>query len=119
MGLASGSRGASVWGSGTYFARDPKYVCDGGFCLRLPNGAMQCLVCLLMTGMPTLGDPNHKGVLPIRQKPHRYNSAVDSLSSPEIFVIGHPGQAYPAYLITFQPLRYYYELHLPVGALRL
>jgi len=103
--LASGTRAASVWGSGTYFARDPKYVCDGGFASRTSTGHFQCLICLIMTGMPCLGDPNHRGVLPIRQSPHRYNSAVDSLSSPEIFVLQHPGAAYPAYLITFQPVR--------------
>eukprot|EP00401_Gymnodinium_catenatum_P039099 CAMPEP_0117458832 /NCGR_PEP_ID=MMETSP0784-20121206/1145_1 /TAXON_ID=39447 /ORGANISM="" /LENGTH=738 /DNA_ID=CAMNT_0005252385 /DNA_START=37 /DNA_END=2252 /DNA_ORIENTATION=- len=28
--LASGTRGASLWGSGTYFARDAKYVAEGG-----------------------------------------------------------------------------------------
>eukprot|EP00913_Durusdinium_trenchii_P023038 g21632.t1 len=30
--LASGSRSTTLWGSGTYFARDAKYVADGGFC---------------------------------------------------------------------------------------
>jgi len=101
--LASGSRGSSVWGLGTYFARDAKYVSDGGFCPPGKAGTRQMLMCLLMTGMPCLGDPGHKGVLPFRQRPHRYNSSVDSLSSPEIFIIQHPGAAYPAYLITFQP----------------
>jgi len=100
--LASGTRGANVWGSGTYFARDAKYVADGGFCGQpAADGTRQMLVCLLMTGVPCLGDPEHKGVLPFRNKPHRYNSAVDSLSSPEIFIVQHPGSALPAYLITF------------------
>jgi len=100
--LASGTRGLSVWGLGTYFARDAKYVSDGGFCPQAPDGTSVVLMCLLMTGMPCLGDPGHKGVLPFRQKPHRYHSSVDSLSSPEIFVVQHPGAAYPAYCITFQ-----------------
>ncbi|CAE7220912.1 PARP10 [Symbiodinium sp. CCMP2592] len=30
--LASGTRSTTLWGSGTYFARDAKYVADGGFC---------------------------------------------------------------------------------------
>ena len=42
-----------------------------------------------------------QGVLPFRQKPHRYNSAVDSLSSPEVYVTQMVGAAHPAYLITF------------------
>lgn len=99
--LASGSRNASVWGCGTYFARDAKYVADGQFCAPRPDGTRSMLLCLLTLGMPCLGDPQQKGVLPFRQKPHRYNSAVDSLSSPEVMVVQHPGAAYPAYLITF------------------
>jgi Ca2+-binding EF-hand superfamily protein len=99
--LASGTRGASLWGSGTYFARDAKYVADGSFCKPAPDGTRRMIMCLVMTGMPCLGDPQHKGVLPMRVAPHRYDSSVDSLSSPEIHIIQHPGAAYPAYVITF------------------
>lgn len=99
--LASGARNASVWGSGTYFARDAKYVADGQFCPPRADGLQCMLLCLLTLGMPCLGDAVQKGVLPWRQKPHRYNSAVDSLSSPEVLVVQHPGAAYPAYMVTF------------------
>mmetsp|Transcript_23733 Transcript_23733/g.75198 ORF Transcript_23733/g.75198 Transcript_23733/m.75198 type:complete len:508 (+) Transcript_23733:1528-3051(+) len=99
--LMSGSRAQSLWGPGTYFARDAKYVYDGGFCRTAEDGTRQVLLCLLMTGMSCLGDPNHKGVLPMRQGRHRYNSSVDSISNPEIFVLQSPGAAYPAYVITF------------------
>ncbi|CAK9073973.1 Hypothetical protein SCF082_LOCUS36099 [Durusdinium trenchii] len=80
--LAAGSRGSLVWGSGTYFAREARYVSEGGFCGK-PNadGTRQMLLCLLMTGLPCLGSPQHKGVLPFRSKPYRYHSSVDSLSS--------------------------------------
>jgi len=98
--LMSGSRAASLWGPGTYFARDAKYVYDGGFCGVLPDGSKQLLMCLVMTGMTCLGDPTHPGVLPVRHGRHRYNSSVDSLSNPEIFVTQSPGAAYPAYVIT-------------------
>jgi hypothetical protein len=99
--LASGCRGASLWGSGTYFARDAKYVADGSFCKPSLEGSRRMLMCLAMTGMPCLGDAQHKGVLPMRLSPHRYDSSVDSLSNPEIFIIQHPAAAYPAYVITF------------------
>ncbi|CAJ1375720.1 unnamed protein product [Effrenium voratum] len=99
--LISGSRNSPVWGSGTYFARDAKYVADGQFCPRRPDGLRCMLLCLVTLGMPCLGDPQQKGVLPFRQKPHRYNSTVDSLSSPEVYVVQHAGAAHPAYLITF------------------
>lgn len=100
--LASGSRLGSLWGLGSYFARDAKYVLDGNFCQAAIDGTRQVLMCLVMTGIPCLGSPEQKGVLPFRQKPHRYNSSVDSLSSPEIFIVQHPSAAYPAYLITFK-----------------
>jgi len=99
--LAAGTKGASLWGSGTYFARDAKYVAEGGFAKPRADGLRQMLAVLLMSGIPCLGDPNHHGVLPIRKGSHRYNSVVDSLSNPEIFVISHPGAAYAAYVITF------------------
>merc|ERR1712110_1267472 len=90
--LAAGTRNATLWGSGTYFARDAQYVAGSRFCdPPAADGTRQMLMCLLMTGMPCLGDPEHKGVLPFRQKPHRYNCAVDSLSSPEIYIIQNPG----------------------------
>jgi hypothetical protein len=99
---ASGARNATIWGQGSYFARDAKYVAEGGFCGQpARDGSRQMLLCLLTLGMPCLGDPEHRGVLPFRQKPHRYNSSVDSLSSPEVYIIQHPGAAYPAYRITF------------------
>jgi hypothetical protein len=99
--LASGTKGASLWGSGTYFARDAKYVGDGSFCKAAPDGTRRMLLCLAMTGMPCLGDTHHKGVLPMRQHSHRYDSTVDSLANPEIFIVQHSGAAYPAYVITF------------------
>jgi len=100
--LASGTRGASLWGLGTYFAREAKYVADGGFCGRpARDGSRRMLMCLLSTGMACLGDPQQKGVLPFRRSPHRYHCSVDSLSSPEIYIIQHAGAAQAAYLITF------------------
>jgi hypothetical protein len=100
--LLGGSRASTVWGPGTYFARDAKYVYDGGFSRILPDGSKQILLCLLMTGMVCLGDPEHKGLLPIRSGRHRYNSSVDYLSNPEIFITQYPHAAYPAYVITFR-----------------
>merc|ERR1712151_1062278 len=100
--LASGTRGASLWGAGTYFARDAKYVVDGGFCgAPAPDGTRRMMMCLLVTGMACLGDPLHRGVLPFRRKPHRYHSSVDCLANPEIFIIQQSGAAQAAYLITF------------------
>eukprot|EP00403_Amphidinium_massartii_P013599 CAMPEP_0178425042 /NCGR_PEP_ID=MMETSP0689_2-20121128/28520_1 /TAXON_ID=160604 /ORGANISM="Amphidinium massartii, Strain CS-259" /LENGTH=829 /DNA_ID=CAMNT_0020046695 /DNA_START=39 /DNA_END=2528 /DNA_ORIENTATION=- len=99
--LTSGGRSTALWGPGTYFARDARYAHDGGFCPVAPDGSLKVLLCLVTTGMTCLGDPQHNGVLPIRQGHHRYNSSVDSLSNPEIYITQLPGAAYPAYVITF------------------
>jgi hypothetical protein len=100
--LQAGSRAANVWGSGTYLARDAKYVAHGGFCGQPgPKGMLRMLMCLTTTGIPCQGDPNHKGLLPYRQEPHRYHSSVDSLSAPEVYSVQHAGAVMPAYLITF------------------
>jgi len=100
--LTTGLRNRPLWGPGAYFARDAQYVAEGKFCGPVaPDGTRQMLLCLLSIGMPCLGDPEHRGVLPFRRKPHRYNSSVDSMSSPEIFALQHPGAAYPAYVVTF------------------
>jgi len=100
---ASGTSGGSApWGSGTYFARDARRLAASGLCAPLAaDGTRSVLMCLLSTGVPCLGDPQHNGVLPMRQSPHRYNCTVDSLSSPETYVLQHPGAAHAAYLITF------------------
>jgi hypothetical protein len=99
--LAAGARAGSIWGPGTSFARDAKYVAGAGFAPLQPNGTKRMLLCLLTVGMPCLGDADNRGVLPIRHGQHRYNSTVDFMNNPEIHVIQSPAAAYPAYIITF------------------
>jgi len=101
VGFRAGTGLRTVWGTGTYFARDAEYCCDGGFAMPWPDGTRRLLLCLLATGMPCLGDPAFQGTLPIRQGTQRYNSAVDSLSNPEVYITHSLGAAYPAYVITF------------------
>jgi len=100
--LTTGARNKPLWGLGAYFARDAQYVSEGQFCgPAAPDGTRQMVLCLLTIGLPCLGAYDQRGVLPFRRKPHRYNSSVDSLSSPEIFALQHPGAAYPAYVVSF------------------
>lgn len=99
--LASGTRSGSIWGPGSYFSRDAKYVARAGYASTQPDGTRQTLLCLLTTGLPCLGDPENHGVLPVRCGQHRYHSGVDSMNNPEIHIIQNPSAAYPAYIITF------------------
>lgn len=102
--LLSGSQVGELWGAGSYFARDAQYVAVPPYVATLDSGLKQVLLCLVEIGMPCLATPEHVGtgaLLPFRHEKHRYNSTVDSLSNPEIFVVQSGTQALPAYLITF------------------
>mmetsp|Transcript_44465 Transcript_44465/g.81184 ORF Transcript_44465/g.81184 Transcript_44465/m.81184 type:complete len:625 (+) Transcript_44465:117-1991(+) len=101
VGFRAGTGLRTVWGTGTYFARDAEYCCDGGFAMPWSDGTRKLVLCLLAVGMPCLGDPAFQGTLPTRQGTHRYNSAVDCLSNPEVYITHSLGAAYPAYVITF------------------
>merc|ERR1719188_1901443 len=60
------------WGTGTYFARDAKYVSDSGLC-RNADGSKTVLLCLLSSGMSCQADPNGAGgALPRRRGAHHY-----------------------------------------------
>jgi hypothetical protein len=99
---AAGPGGAAPWGSGVYFSRDARHLAMGNACGAPAMDGTRCmLMCLLSTGLPCLGDPQQRGVLPMRCSPHRYHTAVDSFSSPEVFVTQHAGAAHAAYLVTF------------------
>jgi hypothetical protein len=91
--------GAGPWGTGIYFARDAKYVVDTGSC-RGADGSRTVLMCLLASGMPCVGDSTRAGELPHRRGALSYDCAVDSLSSPELYVVPHASSAVAAYLIT-------------------
>lgn len=102
--LLSGSSVGQLWGAGIYFARDAQYVAEPPYVVTTDQGEKQVLLCLVEVGMPCAADPKHVGaqaLLPFRHAKHRYNSTVDSLSNPEIFVVQQNWQAIPSYLISF------------------
>lgn len=92
----------TMWGMGSYFARDAQYPDDHGFFGEpRPDGTKDMLLCLVVTGMSTLGDEAY-AIKPYRNgTQYRYNSFVDSLSNPEIFVANTSDAVLPAYVITY------------------
>jgi hypothetical protein len=91
----------TMWGSGCYFARDAQYPDDHCFFGEpRPDGTKDMLLCLVVTGMSVLGDEAYT-IMPYRHGRHRYNSFVDSLSNPEIFVVSNSAAVLPAYVITY------------------
>jgi len=91
----------TMWGTGSYFARDAQYPDDHGFSGQpRSDGTKEMLLCLVVTGMSVLGDESY-AIMPYRRSHHRYNSFVDSLSNPEIFVVSNSSAVLPAYVITY------------------
>jgi hypothetical protein len=92
----------SMWGVGNYFARDAQYPDDHGFFGEpRADGTKDMLLCLVVTGMSVLGDEAY-AIKPYRHGTHhRYNSYVDSMSNPEIFVVNTSTAVLPAYVITY------------------
>jgi len=92
----------TLWGAGSYFARDAQYPDDHGFFGEpRPDGTKDMLLCLVVTGMSVLGDEAY-AIRPYRHGTnHRYNSFVDSHSDPEIFVVSNSAAVLPAYVITY------------------
>ena len=62
------------------------------------------MLCLVTTGMSCLGQEG-MSKFPLRQKGkyHKFDSVVDSLSCPEIFVVQRDAQIHVAYVITYSP----------------
>ncbi|XRB10033.1 poly [ADP-ribose] polymerase [Pycnococcus provasolii] len=96
---ASGSTAGTLWGPYIYFARDAQYSLP--YSCKANDGSYKMMLCLVELGMTCLGDADSK-LLPTRRDHHRYDSAVDSLSNPEIFCATTDAQIYPAYVITFK-----------------
>jgi poly [ADP-ribose] polymerase 10/14/15 len=100
--LLAGARNAAQFGNGVYFARDAKYSDQQKYARTIGNGQKQMLVAEVLEGKWTKG---HRGMkkrplLP-GEKYKKYNSVVDVVVNPTIFVVQHSNEAYPAYLLTY------------------
>ena len=94
--------GTNAYGEGTYFAKHANYSANPGYAAPDRTGLQRMYMCKVLTGEYTQGSQGMR-VLPNkpRKKNEIYNSLVDYVQNPQIFVIFHDAQAYPEYLITF------------------
>ncbi|XP_072314828.1 protein mono-ADP-ribosyltransferase PARP14-like [Eucyclogobius newberryi] len=95
-------KNAAAYGKGVYFAIDADYSAGHRYSKPDAAGLKRMYVARVLTGRHTLGNSSMV-VLPKRSADpsDRYDSLVDNLQSPRMFVIFHDDQAYPEYLITF------------------
>ncbi|MFT7809774.1 poly ADP-ribose polymerase 14-like [Arapaima gigas] len=96
-------KNAVVYGNGTYFAVEAKYSAHSTYSTVDNLGQKYMYLARVVVGNYTRGG---KG---LREPPPKdpsnptdlYDSVVDKMDNPEMFVVFHDVQAYPEYLITF------------------
>ncbi|VDI17821.1 Hypothetical predicted protein, partial [Mytilus galloprovincialis] len=94
-----------VYGDGVYFARDPSYSSRDTYSVPGNNGHKLVYKSSVFVGRYGQGERNLKEP-PKDVKGVRYDSVVDNLNNPEIYVIFRDNQACPEYLIKFESVRF-------------
>ncbi|KAK5848280.1 hypothetical protein PBY51_005908 [Eleginops maclovinus] len=93
---------AAAYGKGVYFAVNAAYSANS-FSPADATGMKRLYVAKVLTGRYTVGDCRWKAPPPRgSDKTDCFDSCVDNLQNPSMFVIFHDDQAYPEYLITFK-----------------
>ena len=94
---------AIYYGKGVYFARDASYSHD--YSTPDANSQRHMYYAQVLTGEYTVGDSSMKA--PPAKNPQvdanvLFDSTVDSVSNPAVFVVYQDTQCYPSYLISYQ-----------------
>ena len=96
------SLSATAYGYGVYFTKDAQYSARDTYSPPDSNGHKHIYLAKVLTGLYTEGSSD------MREPPARdptnpaakYDSTVNDVYDPGIFVVFYDGQAYPEYLIT-------------------
>jgi poly [ADP-ribose] polymerase 10/14/15 len=96
-------RNATAYGKGVYFARDSSYSTSATYSKPDMSGVQRMFVCRVAVGEYCQGKrdlltPDFKD----SAKHLLYDSTVDNVRDPSIYVTYHDGQAYPEYLVKFK-----------------
>ena len=90
-------------GKGVYFASDASYSIDPKYSVPNASGKQQMFLCRVIVGEYCLGSQGCVAPDERDSVSHlRFDSTVDRMIRPGIFVTYHDSQAYPEYLITFR-----------------
>ena len=96
---------ATVYGRGAYFARDASYSARDTYSPSDPaSGNKYVYLARVLTGEFTVGSQNMLTPPPKDpNNPHiSYDSVVDNVQDPQVFVIFQDALVYPEYLIVFK-----------------
>ncbi|XP_046896608.1 protein mono-ADP-ribosyltransferase PARP14-like isoform X2 [Hypomesus transpacificus] len=95
---------ATSFGKGTYFAVNASRSANPTYSRPDQDGNQLMFVARVLTGQYTQGKANM--IIPPPRSPQlpndRYDSLVDDIQNPTMFIVFHDDQAYPEYLITFK-----------------
>eukprot|EP01084_Bolivina_argentea_P122542 217148_1 len=91
----------SHYGPGTYFASDASYSVTGGFCGKDNNGVSHILLCKVIVGDYMVGNRSMRQI-PRKSNGEEYDSLVNSMSNPTVFVVWRDYHAIPYYLIRYR-----------------
>ncbi|KAK7094234.1 hypothetical protein V1264_007883 [Littorina saxatilis] len=91
------------YGQGVYFAKTAEYSSEDKYAKRNSNGERHMFFCKVLVGKLTAGSEDMRFLPPNANDVNiAYDSAVDDVDDPSIFVIFKDVQAYPEYLIVFK-----------------
>ncbi|KAM4558451.1 poly(ADP-ribose) polymerase family member 14-related sequence 1 isoform 3-T3 [Odontesthes bonariensis] len=96
-------KNATCYGNGSYFAVNASYSAHNTYSKPNQNGDKFMYLCRVLTGDFAVGQANM--IAPPTKGSNSneiYDSVVDQMGKPNMFVIFHDTQAYPEYLITFK-----------------
>ncbi|XP_048202345.1 protein mono-ADP-ribosyltransferase PARP15 [Perognathus longimembris pacificus] len=97
-------KNAVFYGKGTYFAVNANYSARDTYSRPDANGKKHMYYVRVLTGDYTCGNPSY--IVPPAKNPQSptdlYDSVVDDVGNPSVFVVFYDYQAYPEYLITFR-----------------
>ncbi|KAM8857669.1 poly(ADP-ribose) polymerase family member 14-related sequence 1 [Synchiropus picturatus] len=95
-------KNAANFGNGVYMAVSASYSAQDTYSKPDANGEKCMYLCRVLTGDYTLGQ-QHMKVPPAKNNSSlKYDSVVNDMQKPTMFVIFHDSQAYPEYLISFK-----------------
>ena len=97
-------KNASRLGKGVYFALNAGYSIAPQYATPDEHGDQHVFCCRVLVGEYAVGAASIPAPPVRRVEPHLlFDSTVDRLTEPEIFVTFHDASSYPEYLITFRP----------------
>ncbi|XP_055008012.1 protein mono-ADP-ribosyltransferase PARP14-like isoform X2 [Boleophthalmus pectinirostris] len=96
-------KNATAYGKGTYFAVNAQYSSSDTYSRPNTSGEKLMYLCSVLTGDFTTGTSTTIDA-PLKKagSPEKFDSVVDNIQNPSMFIIFHDSHAYPDYLITFK-----------------